>query len=200
MNITFFTRLLLLAGLSLLLGTAPRAVHAQATYKASGPQNTITVYGTSTMHDWNMTAHNFTGEGKFDVSAANQLTGLTGLIITVPVHNLKSEHEGMNDNAYDVLKADKFKEVTFRSTSAKITAQAGNKYQIVASGTMTISGNSRPVTLTANAVLNANGSIGCSGTVPIKFSDFGIDRPSFMLGTLKCGDALTLNYSATFTK
>jgi hypothetical protein len=31
-------------------------------------------------------------------------------------------------------------------------------------------------------------------------SDFGIERPSFMFGAMKAGDALTLSYSVVFAK
>lgn len=159
----------------------------------------MTLYGTSTLHDWNMVAHTFTGTGTFTV-AGNQLTGLSSLTVTLPIHNLKSEHDGMNDNAYDALKADKNPNITFQLKSATITPSGGNKYQIAALGSLTIAGVSKATTLNTVAVLNADGSISCSGSVPLKLSDFNIDRPSFMLGTMKVGDALTLNYALIFVQ
>src|SRR5579871_2627661 len=91
--------------LTLLFGAFVPLSRAQAQYSVSGKSATMTLYGTSTLHDWNMVAHTFTGTGTFTVSSDNQLTGLSSLTVDLPVHNLKSEHDGMNDNAYDALKA-----------------------------------------------------------------------------------------------
>ncbi len=106
----------------------------------------------------------------------------------------------MNDNAYEALKADQNKNITFQMKSATITSSGGNKYQISALGSLSIAGVAKAATLNATAVVNADGSISVSGTVPIKLSDHGIERPSFMLGTMKVGDALTLNYTLIFVQ
>jgi polyisoprenoid-binding protein YceI len=176
------------------------SLRAQTAYKASSKSATMTLYGTSTLHDWTMTATVFTADGQFTVTPDNQLTALNALTVTLPVHNLKSEHDGMNDNAYDALKADQNKNITFQLKSATVTASGGNKYQIAALGSLSIAGVSKAVTLNTAAVVNADGSISCAGTVPIKLSEFNIERPSFMLGTMKVGDALTLNYTLIFVK
>jgi polyisoprenoid-binding protein YceI len=175
-------------------------LHAQTAYQASSKSATMTLYGTSTLHDWTMTATVFTADAQFTLSPDNQLTALNALTVTLPVHNLKSEHDGMNDNAYDALKADQNKNITFQLKSATITASGGNKYQIAALGSLSIAGVSKAVTLNTSAVVNADGSISCAGTVPLKLSEFNIERPSFLLGTMKVGDALTLNYTLIFVK
>ncbi len=186
---------------SLLLSCAfVPSLRAQTAYKASSKSATMTLYGTSTLHDWTMTATVFTANGQFTVTPDNQLTALNALTVTLPVHNLKSEHDGMNDNAYDALKADQNKNITFQLKSATVTSSGGSKYQIAALGSLSIAGVSKAVTLNTSAVVNADGSISCAGTVPLKLSDFNIERPSFMLGTMKVGDALTLNYSLIFVK
>jgi polyisoprenoid-binding protein YceI len=176
------------------------SLRAQMAYKASGKSATMTLYGTSTLHDWTMTVTVFTADAQFTLAANNQLSALNALTVTLPVHNLKSEHDGMNDNAYEALKADQNKNITFQLKSATVTPAGGNKYQIAALGSLTIAGVSKAVTLNATAIVNEDGSISCSGSVPIKLSDHGIERPSFMLGTMKVGDALTLNYSLIFVK
>jgi polyisoprenoid-binding protein YceI len=190
----------LIISLALLsLAIAP-ALQAQTAYKVSGKSATMTLYGTSTLHDWNMTATVFTTDANFTLTADNQLTALTALTVDLPVRNLKSKDDGMNNNAYDALKADKNKDITFQLKSATITPSGGNKYQIVALGSLTIAGVSKAATLNASAVVNADGSISCSGTLPIKLSNHNIERPSFMLGVMKVGDALTLNYSLIFVQ
>jgi polyisoprenoid-binding protein YceI len=176
------------------------ALQAQTAYTVSSKLESMTLYGTSTLHNWTMTSTAYTGNAQFTLTADNHLTALNGLNIDLPVHNLKSESDGMTSNAYDALKADKFKDIVFKLTSATITPSGGNKYQIAALGNLTISGANKAVTLNTTALVNADGSISCSGTVALKFSDFNIERPSFMFGTMSVGDALTLNYSLIFVK
>jgi len=38
------------------------------------------------------------------------------------------------------------------------------------------------------------------GTFSLKMTEFGIDPPTAMLGTLKTGDKITLDYTMTFKK
>jgi polyisoprenoid-binding protein YceI len=167
---------------------------AQANYKSGDKQTVMTLYGTSTLHNWEMKARTFNCDAQFVVTN-NELTGLQALSLTLPVRNLKSEKESMNDNAYEALKEDKYKNIIFKMTSAKV---ANN--QITALGNLTIAGVTKPVTLTAATKVNADGSVSCSGQVALKLSDFGIERPSFVFGTMKVGDALTLNYALVFSK
>jgi len=54
--------------------------------------------------------------------------------------------------------------------------------------------------VTANCHANPDGSIACSGSQQIKMTDYQIKPPSFMLGALKTGDALTINFSLTLKK
>jgi polyisoprenoid-binding protein YceI len=173
--------------------------NAQAPYRVGGSPS-MTLYGTSTLHDWTMTTHSFTANGEFTISPDNQLASLNSLTVVLPVKNLKSEHSGMDDNAYDALHADKNKDITFKLTSADITPQGGNKYGIAAHGNLSIAGATKPVTLNANGVLNADQSLSVSGSVALTLSQFNIERPSFMLGTMKVGDVLKLNYSLIFVK
>ena len=48
---------------------------AQAPYRVGGTPS-MTLYGTSTLHDWTMTTHSFTANGEFTTSPDNQLTSV----------------------------------------------------------------------------------------------------------------------------
>jgi polyisoprenoid-binding protein YceI len=183
----------------LLVFALAQTSNAQTTYKLGG-KPVMTLYGTSTLHDWTMTAHTFTGNAQITFAEENQMNYIGALTVILPVRNLKSEHDGMNDNAYESLKADDYKDIIFKLTSSKITSTGTNKYQITAGGSLTIAGVTRAVNITAAGQVNADGSIGFSGTVPIKLSEYKIERPSFFLGTMKVGDAMTLNFSVLFVR
>jgi polyisoprenoid-binding protein YceI len=172
---------------------------AQTAFKV-GPNSSMTLAGTSTTHDWTMTAHSFTGNATMAVSSGGQLSGVSALSLILPVQNLKGDHDGMNTNAYKALKSDQFKDITFKLTSAKVTSAGAKKYKIAALGNLTIAGVTKAVTLNTSATVNANGSISCSGGLPILLSNFGVKPPSLMLGTMKVGNAVTLKYNLGLVK
>jgi polyisoprenoid-binding protein YceI len=174
-------------------------IYSQTSFKVGG-KPLMTLYGTSTLHDFEMNARSFTSNAQFTVSADNQLQSVNAINVVLPVQNLKGEKDGLNENAYEALNSEKYPNIVFKMTSGKVTPSGGNKYQLTAQGNLTLAGVTKSVTLSATAVVNADGSISTSGSVPLKLSDFNIDRPSFMLGTMKVGDAFTLNYSLVYVK
>ncbi len=169
-----------------------QSASSQAAYKIAG--KTLTLKGTSTLHDWTMTASAFSGSATLEI-AGNQLTSVSALTLSLPVHNLKSESSAMDNNAYSSLKADQYGTIVFTLTSATVSGGAVN-----ANGNLTIAGATHAIACKVTTKINSDGSVSCTGSVPIKLSEFKIDRPSFMLGAMKVGDAMTLNFALVLSK
>lgn len=170
-------------------------VQAQSGVRSSD----IKVTGTSNLHDWKMKAQSTTVNAKFDLKpGTNQLADISALSFSMPVKGLKSDENLMDTRAYSTLKADKHDKIAFNMSSAVITPQANNQYVVKATGTLTISGVSKPVTLVANGVVNPDKTITITGAQKIKMSEFGVKPPSFMLGALKVGDQVTVEYNLKF--
>lgn len=166
-----------------------QTVLAQSVYKVS-PNSSIKVIGTSNLHDWDMKANSFICEGNFDIKGS-QLMDVKSLSFTLPITNLKSKESLMDSRAYKALKAEEFNKITFKLTSATVVAA---QKLIKATGNLTIGGVTNLVTLNANYTLNADNSLTCKGSKDLKMSDFKIKAPVFMLGALKTGDAITIDY------
>lgn len=152
--------------------------------------SSIKVLGTSNMHDWDMTAVNFTCDGNFNVKNG-VLEDVTSLNFSLPVINLKGKESLLNSRAHKALNSEKYKTITFKLTSA--TVVPGTKV-INANGNLTISGVTKPVTLKTNYVVNADQSITCRGSETLKMSTYGVKAPSFMMGALKTGDQVTIDF------
>ncbi len=187
-------------GLAIIFLAFAGSLRAQDVYRAADPD--IKVLGTSNLHNWSMEAKDITGSAKFGFPAAGggQPQSLTALDLSIPVHNLKSGESSMDSRAYTAMKADKFGAITFTSASAVIVPGQKNQFQVKSTGSMTIAGMTQPVVLYGCCQVNADGSIGCSGSAQLKMTDYQIKPPSFMLGALKTGDALTINFSLTLKK
>jgi polyisoprenoid-binding protein YceI len=174
---------------------------AQTTYNTKIANNSeVKVLGTSNLHDWTMKVKGVTCDAQFTVKPGSsvQLLDINSLSFSMPVKNLKSDEDLMDTRAYKALKAEKYTLILFKLVSAEITPQQNNQYQIKATGNLTISGVSREVTLLANGFINADKSISVTGAKKIKMSDFNVTPPSFMLGALRTGDEVNIQFSLKF--
>jgi polyisoprenoid-binding protein YceI len=188
-----------ICGLAIFFLAFAGSLRAQDVYSAGDPD--IKVLGTSNLHNWSMEAKEISFSAKFGFAAgSSQPQSLAEFEMVIPVHNLKSGESLLDSRAYSAMKADKFGTITFTSTSAVIVPGQKNQFQVKSTGNMTIAGASQPVVLTAACQVNADGSIVCNGSQQLKMTDYQIKPPSFMLGALKTGDLLNINFSLTLKK
>lgn len=170
---------------------------AQTIYKTTTGE--LKVSGTSNVHDWEMKTQSSTVAGQF-VFKDGILQELKSLDFDLLVNNLKSKDKQMDNRAYKTLKADQFNKFTYRLISAEVTAQQKDQYLIKAEGKLTISGVTVTVPMNVRCTVNPDGSIQIVGTRKMKMTDFKISPPSFMLGALKTGDNLTIDFNLKLTK
>ena len=141
--------------------------------------STITVKGTSTLHDWVMKANSSTFTGTVSGNA------ITNIKLTIPYNNLKSEKGNtMDKKAYKALK-----ESNIFFTTSSIPVGSSN-----VNGQLTIAGVTKNVSLPVNVIKKGN-IYTITGEETIKMSDYKMERPG-MLG-IKTGDVVTVNVSIT---
>jgi polyisoprenoid-binding protein YceI len=178
-------------------------IFCQETYKISNPSNAdIKVLGTSNLHNWTMETRTMTCSAKFIFRPGNpdQLQSLTNLVLAIPIRNLKSGESLMDSRAYSALKADKFNNIGFVLTSAAIVPLQKGQFQIKSTGDLSIAGVTKSITLLVECMVNADGTINCSGAVKLKMTDYQIKPPVFMMGALKTGDELTVDFKLVLNK
>ncbi|HKR06828.1 MAG TPA: YceI family protein [Bacteroidia bacterium] len=176
---------------------------AQSTYKLSGSKdNNMKLSGTSTRHDWVMTAHAFTGEAQFGFNPENenQLTSLESLTFSLPVLNLKSDKKKLDRNAYKALKTGLHKNIIYTFISATILPEGENEYLVRTIGNLSIAGVTKEVTMNVNCIVGKDSAITCTGSYKLKMTDYEVKPPSFMLGAMKTGDAVTLDFTMVYKK
>lgn len=165
----------------------------QANYRQSGTSN-VTIAGTSTMHDWTMTSTGANYNATFEVNADGTPSKLSMVTFTLPAESLKSHEKAMDKNAYKSLNTDKYKDISFQLTAAKITGKT-----IACTGNLTISGTTKPVEVDVTYEAK-NGTLVCKGSKKIKMTDFKVEPPSFMFGTIKTGDEITVSFDVTLSQ
>lgn len=163
----------------------------QSQYNLSSTQE-LKVSGTSTLHDWEMITEDARGEAKI-TTADGLITQIEKLSVNFPVESLKSGSNRMDRTAYSAIEADKHKQVRFVLT--KVSSISANT--IVAEGNLTIAGSTRPVTFRTHYSIN-NQTIQFSGSEKITFSQFDLDPPTALLGTVRTGDDLEIQFDVKF--
>lgn len=161
---------------------------AQTSYKITNGSQ-IKVLGTSNLHDWNMTASTFTLEGIFKVRD-REVLDIKSLSFSLPVSNLKSKDDLMDTRAYKTLKAAEFNKISFKLNDAALMPQ----HKLKATGSLTIGGVTNEVVIMSTYVVNSDDTITLKGSKAIKMSDHKIKVPSFMMGALKTGNDVTIEF------
>jgi len=176
-------------------------LHAQSAYKINESKDMdMKLSGTSTLHSWSMDAKTFSGDADFKTGNAGQLTSVKSLTFTLAVADLKGSEGGLNKNAYKALKAKDYKDIDYKLLSATVTSEKDNKYLIKAHGNLTIAGVTKEVTMDVECVVNQDATITCSGSEKLNMTDYAVKPPTFMLGAMKTGDAITLNFTLVYKK
>src|SRR6187551_1685967 len=167
-------------------------VLGQEAYKIQ--KASVLLTGTSTLHDWEMKAEGFSCNSLFQLEN-NQVTQVKSLTLTIPVQSLKSGKNAMDKNAYSALKAEQYKQITYVIISTKVV---GNK--IICSGNLTIAGVTKPMEVETICSVNADNTIVCKTSKSFKMTDFNVEPPSFMFGSVTTGDEITMTFDLTFKK
>jgi polyisoprenoid-binding protein YceI len=183
--------------LSVLLLLRTMAISAQTSY--TGSNVSLVVSGTSTLHNWDMKSSSGECRATFSVNGT-AISGLTALSFSTPASALKSDHSSMDNNAYKALKAAQNPAISYVMTSAAVIPAEKGTVMVKCQGKLTIAGTTRDQELIATVKPNADNSLAVSGKRTISMKDFNMQPPTFMMGTIKTGNDITLAFALTLKR
>ncbi len=159
---------------------------------ASGSR--VWVEGTSSVHDWSCQA------GRINATMAaepgtDRLTAISALTVTIPVANMDCANGTMNGKLRDALAG--APNITFTLSSARIGTVNSGRFAIQASGSLSMKGVTRTMNFPATGQALGNGRYRITGSVPFAMSQFGVDPPTALLGTIRTGDNVTVRFDVT---
>lgn len=163
-------------------------VHAQQTFALKSAKATI--QGTSSLHDWEseMTKVEFKGEL---VKEANLITNIPAAEVKVLVEGIKSTKGKIMDNkTKEAFKYEKNPYVTFVLTNAVVKADGS----VDATGNLSMAGTTKSVKLAAKTKVLTTGDVQLSLTYKLKMTDYKMEQPTAMMGTITVGDQVTVNF------
>lgn len=155
------------------------------------PKPVLTISGTSSLHDWEMTSN--TASAKLiAVKSGDKLDKINSLVVEMPAESIKSGKSGMDKNAYKALKTDQYKTVKFELKQATKTANGWNL-----KGNFTIAGVTKEVIVPVKE-LALGGKSTLSGEYNFKLTEYKITPPTALMGTVKTGDAVKISFAINF--
>ncbi|MGB8703701.1 MAG: YceI family protein [Gillisia sp.] len=185
-------------GSSLLLVLITQISPAQ-TYKVNKTASNLLVEGTSNIHDWEVKAEDFSGTLKAEFND-EQLVKIDALDFEVIAESLKSGKSAMDKNTYKALVTNKYPKISYTLQKVEnIDCTSSKSCKISTTGYLNITGTKKLVEIVFDAVVNGS-SITLTGNKTIKMSDYKIDAPTALFGTITTGDQLHINFKTVFTK
>ncbi len=195
-SLNYFKKLILLIGIGLLFSTIS---FSQVKYASKG-NFSVVVSGTSTLHDWDMKSSTGNFEGIFTLNAANAITAVTNVNFSTIADALKSGHGAMDKNAYKALKTDKSNTISFLASNTTVSPIDASNFLVKANGKLTVAGKTLDTEISATCRVNADKSITIMASKKIGMKDYAMEPPSFMMGTIKTGNDVTLKFDFNIAK
>jgi hypothetical protein len=181
--------------LVLLFGTI--GAKAQSDYSVKSVTGSVS--GTSTLHSWKSAITKVRVRGSLKKNGST-LSSVNNVVVKIPVSGIIStEGKSMDKKTYQAFKSDKNPLITYSFNTAQVQVSAAHVITIEASGTMSMAGTTLPEDLTATGKVLPNGDLEFVITKQLKMTSFNMKPPTALLGTIKSGDLITLDFDMILT-
>jgi polyisoprenoid-binding protein YceI len=109
--------------------------------------------------------------------------------ITIPLSSLDCRNGTMNGHMRNALKAEQNPTIRFRATSVAVSPEGAVRM----TGPLTIAGQTRETTITGTAA-RQNGKLRVTGSKQLTMTDFGVQPPRLMAGTMRVHAPVTIGF------
>ena len=169
------------AGLGVLLPTMAAGQQPNVDFSVSGP---------STVRSWTCTV-----KGVLKVTPGTGAPALPGMAsgvqtatVTVPVKDFKCPNDEMTQHLMETMKPEQHAEITFRMERYVV-----NGGQAEATGAVTINGVTAPLNLPLT-IDASGGRLQVAGNTRLDMTKFRVDPPVVMMGMLKVGPQIRIEF------
>lgn len=154
----------------------------------------LTIAGTSSLHDWESTAEDVQIKGEFFFNDQT-LSDIQDLSVQIPVESIKSTKGKIMDNkTYKALLSEKYPNITYKLNKINSIKSTDEGLILQLNGRLNIAGVEKTIDLEVKGKTLTGGKLEFQASKALKMTDFKIDPPTALLGTLKTGDDITVSF------
>ena len=170
--------------------------YSQSNYRIADDYS-FTILGSSNIRDWMESVDDVDGVASvtrrddmhIDINEARIL------IRTNSIKSMGVEGNTMNKKTYETLKTAIYPVITFITTSPILNFPAdGKKHFTEVTGMLTIAGVDKIIKFYPAVSADKQGKVYIEGRVFLKMTDFALDPPVTLFGTLKVKDAIAIQF------
>jgi polyisoprenoid-binding protein YceI len=174
----------------------------QVTYKVD-EGSTMTITGTSTLHDWTSKVNEVNGDFVFKTEIQNKKLPKSGSIVeqirmVIPVLSIESPRGStMDKKTYNALKSEEHPNMIFEVKSdniERIIDKSAEKFLLKVTGDLTVAGHTKEITIDLEGQKLPSGQLKFLGAYPIDMVEYEIEPPSAMFGQIKTGKDVTIDF------
>lgn len=170
-------------------------VYAQSPHVLFGESNSLIIKGTSSAHDWESKAENLYGEAIIVINEG-LLKDIEILSFSVESKSIKSGKRIMDSKTRGALKEKNYSLISFNLT--EVSEIRSDSIEVL--GTLSLAGVNQEITLAAAYQVGEDESLQIFGMKLINMEDYGIKPPKALMGTLKTGKDVEVEFNISFRK
>jgi len=124
------------------------------------------------------------------------LGSVSRFVLVIPIDELKSPTKGLSRQMHNTMNYKEHPEIVFTMKDYKVAPNpvAPEKYQIAATGVLTLNGTDQTVTLEMTGVVQGD-QVNVVGTTELLMSQYGIPPPTLFLGRIKTDDKVVIKWN-----
>lgn len=194
----------ILAILVAFLFTATATIAQEVTYSIDQVHEFI-IDGDSNARDWDAKVSISEGTlvlNEVEDMSIDKLTPevFSSMKMTMPVEDIDSDSRRLNSNLHEYLLEDDHPNITFELIEITDIEVNGDTAIITAEVVINAAGVDHTTSMTVNATMNSDSSITFSGSKELLMTNFDIEPPTAVFGTIRARDEMEIRFNVTFSK
>ncbi len=169
-------------------------------------ESTMTISGTSTLHDWTSKADTLIGYVEVDKKMIERGSPKKGdkiisVHLEVPVKSIISPRGAtMDKKTWNALKSEEHPRIIFEMKEGKIANIKGSSFTVQAKGTLSIAGKTKDIEFPVGGEFVASGKMKFTGSYNINMRDYDVEPPSAMFGQIVTGEEVEIKFELIVNK
>ena len=168
--------------------------NAQNVFTLQSEQSSLIIKGTSSVHDWESVVEDFSATAVIN-TPTDQPIVIESFSFTAKVKSISSGKRIMDRKTYGAFNEKDYPNITFTFSSIKVV----DAESVTVTGTLSMAGKESVVDIDA-AYSWQNNVLQISGSHALLMTTYGMEPPTAMMGAMKTGDEVIVDFNFNLTK